>query len=191
MFDNGTFGIKVGRPSRSLEISVDQAAKTVTAVHAFRHTRPTLRTFSQGSTQQLPNGDLFVGWGGANAYITEFSKTGAVVFDALMHPTGDDTYRAYRFPWSGATPAEPPRAAGAISRGTTTVWASWNGATDVARWTVLGGNSSTSLTPVGGAAASGFETAIGVSGAHRFVQVQALDASGKPLSTSAVARASG
>ncbi|MFL5883698.1 MAG: arylsulfotransferase family protein, partial [Thermoleophilaceae bacterium] len=191
VFDNGTFGIKVGRASRTLEVAVDTTAKTVSLVHGFVHRRPTLRTFSQGSTQTLPNGNLLVGWGGANAYITEFSKSGSVVFDALLHPTGDDTYRAYRLPWSGATPAETPRAAAAISHGATNVWASWNGATDVARWQVLGGSSSTSLAPVGSAAYSGFETALKISGARRFVQVQALDASGKVLGSSAVMRATG
>src|SRR3954451_18014170 len=108
LFDNGTFGIKVGRPSRALELSVDQSRRTATVVHAFQHRNPTERTFSQGSTRTLDNGNLIVGWGGANAYLTEFSKSGEVVFDGVMHPTGDDTYRAFRFPWSGAFPADPP-----------------------------------------------------------------------------------
>jgi len=189
VFDNGTFGIKVGRPSRALELSVDQQGKTVSVVHSFGHRNPTERTFSQGSVRTLSNGNLLVGWGGANAYITEFSKSGQVVFDGLFHPTGDDTYRVFKFPWSGIVPAEPPRAAAAISRGATSVWASWNGATDVATWRVFGGGAAGSLAQLAETRRTGFETGIRVRGSQKFVQVQALDASGKVLGTSAVTQA--
>ena len=55
--------------------------------------------------------------------------------------------RAFKFPWTGIVPAEPPRVAAAISGGATSVWASWNGATDVAAWRLFGGS------PAGSAAA--------------------------------------
>jgi hypothetical protein len=64
------------------------------------------------------------------------------------------------------------------------VWASWNGATEVARWQVLAGDSATALSAVGSRPASGFETAISVAGDHAFVAVRALDAGGKVLATS-------
>ena len=55
-------------------------------------------------------------------------------------------YRAFRFPWS-ATPAAPPAIAlKATGAATTTVYASWNGATGVAAWRVLGGATPASLT---------------------------------------------
>ena len=63
------------------------------------------------------------------------------------------------------------------------MYASWNGATQVARWQVLAGASETSLAPAGSAARSGFETTIRTAGAA-FVAVQALDASGAVLGTS-------
>ena len=186
VFDNGTFGIQVGRPSRSVELKVDQQKKTVSAVHGFIHRGPTLRTFSQGSVQTLGNGNLMTGWGGANAYMTEFTKSGQVAFDGLLHPTGDDTYRAFKFPWTGIVPAEPPRVAAQISRGATSVWVSWNGATDVANWRVFGGSSAGSLAQVAQFGRTGFETGFNVRGSQKFVQAQALDASGKVLGTSAI-----
>jgi hypothetical protein len=184
VFDNGTAGIKVGRPSRALELAVDPVAKTARVVHAFVHRSPVERTFSQGSVRTLPNGDLFVGWGGANPYMTEFSPSGAVVFDARFDPTGDDTYRAFKIPWGGATPAQPPAVAAATSHGRTTAWASWNGATEVASWQVLGGTQANALKPAGTATRTGFETAIHVTGDPTLVQVSALDSSGKVLATS-------
>ena len=41
-----------------------------------------------------------------------------------------------------------------------TVWASWNGATEVARWEVLGGDSPDALVPLASAPRRGFETAL-------------------------------
>jgi hypothetical protein len=44
---------------------------------------------------------LFVGWG-AVPYISEFSPTGHLLFNAQL-PGVDITYRAYRLPWHPAT----------------------------------------------------------------------------------------
>src|SRR5438045_4854993 len=79
------------------------------------------------------------------------------------------SYRAYRFAWTGA-PAEAPAIAALGAHGRPaapnapcTVYASWNGDTRTAGWRVLGGPSAAKLSPVGGAARSGFETSISVS----------------------------
>ena len=45
--------------------------------------------------------DLFVGWG-AVPYISEFSPSGQLLFNAQM-PGTDISYRAYRLPWHPAT----------------------------------------------------------------------------------------
>ena len=52
---------------------------------------------SQGNAQTLPSGDLVVGWGSL-PYISEFSRSGKLLFNAAF-PTGVNTYRAYRFAW--------------------------------------------------------------------------------------------
>jgi hypothetical protein len=64
------------------------------------------------------------------------------------------------------------------------VYASWNGATTVARWQVLAGSDAASLAPVTRAARRGFETRIDVSGAATTFAVRALSARGRTLATS-------
>jgi hypothetical protein len=65
------------------------------------------------------------------------------------------------------------------------VYASWNGATQVASWSTLAGPTATNLQTVAHAARSGFETAMplpaGTTGP--FVTVQALDSSGAVIGT--------
>ena len=50
-----------------------------------------------GNVQTTPDGDLFVGWG-ALPYISEFSASGKLLFNAEL-PAGVNTYRAYLLPW--------------------------------------------------------------------------------------------
>jgi hypothetical protein len=64
------------------------------------------------------------------------------------------------------------------------VYASWNGATEVARWQVLEGPNPVTLNPTAAAPRNGFETAIGVRTTQPLVAVRALDASGLDLGTS-------
>jgi len=56
-----------------------------------------LTASSQGNAQPERGGRVFVGWG-ALPYVSEFDRTGAVVFSAEF-PAGVNTYRAYRFDW--------------------------------------------------------------------------------------------
>jgi hypothetical protein len=135
--------------------------------------------------QLMANGDLFLGWG-SEPYFSEFTPSGAMVFDAHL-PHGTESYRGYRFQWTG-TPAAPPSVAATLAHGRLTVYASWNGATNVASWRVLGGATSGSLEPLASAAKSGFETAIAIAGAPAHLAVQALDGSGAVLGTSGTVR---
>jgi hypothetical protein len=99
-------------------------------------------------------------------------------------PSGYDDYRAYRSVWDGR-PSTPPTATAQRSGGTLTVHAIWNGATGVARWRVLTGSGG-HLRPETTAPWNGLDTTIGVSTSSNEVQVQALDAKGRVLGTSAV-----
>ena len=96
---------------------------------------------SQGSFRLQPNGDYFAGWGDQPEF-TEFASDGTIVYDAELPNSSGGTitsYRAVRSPWTGH-PTDLP--AVAVRRGSgdeMTVYASWNGATDVASWTVLAG----------------------------------------------------
>jgi hypothetical protein len=69
--------------------------------------------------------------------------------------------------------------------GRVVVYASWNGATEVARWRVLGGARPGALHALAPAhAKTGFETAIHLQRPTKYLAVQALDSRGHLLRTS-------
>jgi hypothetical protein len=181
VFDNG--GVpKVHPQSRGIVLAVNAQAKTDTVVAEYEHSNA-LSSGSQGNIQQMTNGNVFVGWG-AQPYFSEFNATGQLIFDGHMHGSYQ-SYRTYRFPWTGTPTTTPAIAASAAhAGGPATVYASWNGATELASWRVLAGPSPTQLAPVASAARAGFETAIATPGPAPYVAVQALEASGNVLSTS-------
>jgi hypothetical protein len=180
VFDNG--GVPNVHPqSRGIVVALNAQNGTETLVAEYEHPSA-LKAGSQGNVQPLGNGGLFLGWG-AEPWFSEFSSTGQLLFDARM-PGKDESYRAYRFEWNGTPGGGPAIAASASHGGPVTVYASWNGATEVASWRVLGGPSTHQLTPVATAPRGGFETAIATPAAEAYVQVQALSASGAVLGTS-------
>jgi hypothetical protein len=96
----------------------------------------------------------------------------------------NSSYRAYRFQWTG-TPRTSPDIAASAAGANTAVYASWNGATQVASWRVLAGGAPNQLRPVATVAKRGFETHIEVPAAGD-VAVQALGAHGRTLGTSKI-----
>jgi hypothetical protein len=68
----------------------------------------------------------------------------------------------------------------------TTVYASWNGATEVDRWQVRAGPTRLRLRAVASARRTGFETAIDVRTELPYLSVVALDRRGRILGTSRV-----
>ena len=148
-----------------------------------------LATGSQGDVQALPGGGWMVGWGGLPNF-TEFDAGGQVVYRRPAAPRREQLPRlppaVERRSRANRRPSPRPPAAR-----TTTVYASWNGATTVASWQLLAGASASSLSVVGAVARSGFETTL-TTPAAPFVEVRALSASGKVLATSkALAPAAG
>jgi len=184
VFDNGAVP-KVEPQSRAITIGLNAKTKTETLLAAYAHSSPSLSSGSQGNVQTVPGGNAFVGWG-SEPYFSEYDQTGKLLYDAHWHGAYE-SYRAYRFPWS-ATPARPPALAivpGAVPSAQATVYASWNGATEVAGWRVLAGSSPSQLAPIANAAKAGFETAIAVPGGEAYVAVQALNSAGATIGTSA------
>jgi hypothetical protein len=181
IFDNGAVP-KIHAQSRGLLVTVRAATRTETVLAQFEHPTP-LSAGSQGSMQVLENSDAFIGWG-SEPYFSEFSPAGALLFDAHMRGSYQ-SYRAYRFAWTG-TPSEPPAVAALASRAGAppTVYASWNGDTRTASWRVLAGPSSHQLASVAIAIRTGFETAIATPARAAYFAVQALDASGAVFGTS-------
>jgi hypothetical protein len=181
MFDNGA-SPTVHSQSRGMVVSLNPQARSATLLSQITHPPPLLAE-SQGNMQSLGNGDWFVGWGQVPSF-SEFSADGQLLFDAHF-PPADQCYRSFRFVWS-ATPAHPPvLAVRPNASGLGSVYASWNGATDVASWRVLAGPTPASLSTVAQAARTGFETAINLppGTAGPYVTVQALAAGGAVIGT--------
>ena len=181
IFDNGLRGER--RRSRALWIRLDRQAGTATLARSVQHPLQILAG-TQGNAQPLPNGDTFFGWG-SQGRLSELSPDGGLLLD-LRLPHGFDTYRAYRQPWVGRPATSPAIAAETRHDGGTTVYASWNGATEVAAWQVLAGDSAATLQVVGTAPRRGFETQIRLPALAPAAQVRALDASGAVLAQSRV-----
>jgi hypothetical protein len=187
IFDDGAMSTDGAfeKASRGIVLALDTTAMTATLTRAFVHPAGVLAT-SQGSMELLSTGGAFVGWGHVPRY-SEFDASGALVLDATF-PVAVQSYRVYRFPWIGR-PAEPPAVAAVRSSNGLIVYASWNGATEVAVWQVLGGPNGNELKPIGRARSSGFETPIEVVADAPFIAVSALDDGGSELGRSEVTEA--
>ncbi len=182
VFDNGA-DPKVEEFSRVLDLEVDEARARATLVRSWAHPNH-LSAGSQGNAQFLADGHLFVGWG-ARPYFTEYDGQGAVVLDGTFGIGTDmDSYRAYRFPWTGRPGSRPAVAVDPGANGRVVVYASWNGSTEVGRWQVLAGPDGNHVRPVASAPKSGFETPIEVTTNEPYVVVRALDGRSTVLGTS-------
>lgn len=172
--NNGGRGVK---PSAGMVLSLNTSAHTAALVMGYRH-NPPLSAQVLGSMQLLPNGNALVGWG-SEPYFSEYSKAGSALLDARW-PGPTTSYRTlFTNTWVGR-PDYPPD--GAVRA--TTVYASWNGATRVARWEVLAGSSAGGLKVVARHARSGFETAIKLGKSYGAYEVRGLSANGQVLGTS-------
>lgn len=171
-----------GKRSRSIVVRLDREAKTATLAADVRLPGEKLFAATQANSQRLPDGGLMIGWG-SQGRGTEFGPDGKVRFDVDL-PAGYDSYRYYRMPWQGRPSAPPKARAKAAPNGATNVWVSWNGATEVARWQVLGPDGAV----LGDQVWTSFETWIRVPGRPASVRLRALDAAGNVLGTSKTAR---
>lgn len=180
LFDNQA-SPKRAEESRALILDVDERRMRVARARQYTHPRELLSN-NKANTQALPNGNVMVGWG-FHPYFTEYSRSGRILFDARFADPENVSYRAYRFRWTGR-PGGRPAVAARTSRGGMTVYASWNGATEVAEWRVSAGATPESLERVVRGPRQGFETALRVRTAQPCVAVEALDSQGRPLGSS-------
>jgi Arylsulfotransferase (ASST) len=186
IFDNGTTVFKNGFPeaieeSRAIVLEVDEKRMIASLAHEYTHPDER-RADAAGNTQVLRDGHVFVGWGRALT-ISEFSHEGELLFDASL-PRGNKSYRAFRFPWRGYPTDRPACVAERASEEEARVYASWNGATEVASWEVLTGQRVEHLKSLGSVPRDGFETAMAVRTLDSYVVVRAKDGSGRVLGTS-------
>jgi hypothetical protein len=182
IFDNGNGGgPATGLPSRVIDVQLDLKAKTATLVSSVQHPDGLIAN-SQGNSQRLPGGHLFVGWGSVGRF-SEFDSAGNLVWDGQT-PAGYDSYRAYRSPWVGTPDTDPTAIADRVDPNDVEVEAIWNGATEVDRWLVLAGRHRWDLHPVGSGDWDGLATTIGAHTRSPYVQVVALNDWGRVIGRS-------
>lgn len=184
IFDNAS---ALGRRAASvlvLRLSRTRSGKP-RAVRVARYRHPGGRASgATGGAQVLPDGHVLAGWGNTSSF-TEFGRHGNVLFHARYR---SPTYRVRKVRWHGI-PAGRPAIASRPGRGRrATVFASWNGASRIARWEVLTGRRPGRLTGAGGSRWINLETAIPVPRTKGKVRVIAYDRHGKELGRSALVR---
>ncbi|MCF2571349.1 arylsulfotransferase family protein [Brevibacterium sp. UCMA 11754] len=157
--------------TRGLRLDVDEEAQKASV--DTEYPAPDDRSSgSQGNLQELDNGNVFIGWG-SEPYFSEFTNDGKLLYDATF--TGGSNYRAYRFDWQ-ATPSAPPTATRSEpGEGITRVHMSWNGASDVAAWRILSGDSEEQLEETAVVDRTGFETAADITPAGSRIVVEAVN----------------
>jgi hypothetical protein len=187
LYDDGGIGPgcmpgSTQHPARGLIFSVNTSRRPVRVrlLRAYTH-KPAIYTGFTGSMQVLSDGDALIDWANVPE-VTEYDSSGQTVKMDLS--LSNWSYRGFRFVWDGQ-PTQPPAIAAQRNATGTTVWASWNGSTEVAAWQVLGGPDASHLSPIGGPVAkNGFETSMAIGGHYATLEVQARGASGAVLATS-------
>jgi Arylsulfotransferase (ASST) len=179
LFDNSAGPPTIHQQSRGIKLFVDLKHMTARQVADHLHS-PAISAQNEGNFEQLPDRDDFLGWGQQGDF-DEYNPTGGLLLEGHF-VDGNSNYRAYRFQWSG-WPTSPPSVAASSKGKLVMVSASWNGATHVRSWRILGGPSAGALHALRTVPKSGFETTAYI-GPQAYVAVQPLDWSGHVMATS-------
>lgn len=169
---------------------------TAQIIREFLHPQ-SLKAQSQGSVQPLEDdsGNVFIGWGRCPTF-TEHTADGVAVMDVQFSPWHTeantialDNYRAFRMDWQ-ATPGWNPDVMTRLVDGVVSVYASWNGATEVSAWAFLASNNSGDLRDYNRVVAivprAGFETSTALEYPARFARAAALDADHNIIGSSGI-----
>lgn len=182
LFDNNAAVPGAQTLSRGLRIKLDM--KKMRASFAAEYLAPTARTtWAMGDVQQLEDGGVFIGWGTDGSF-TELGPDGTVRLDARF-ADGSVSYRAFRFELDAQPKGRPATLVVRNADGSLTLYVSWNGATQVAKWQLVAGKTAAAMKPVATVRRTGFETAIPLPVTSGSVAVVALDAHGKQLRAAA------
>jgi len=186
VFDNGSDPAEE-KSSRGLLLAADPGMHEVRLVRQFVNPGRTLLASSQGDMRRLAGGNWLLGYGGLPDF-TEFDAAGRVLLDGTLgHEV--QSFTTELAPWSAHAPGVPSLALSRAAPGGVRAAISWNGATDVATWRVLGGHSPGRLARLLDVPAAGFQTTATVPATSALLQAQALDRAGAVIGTSPAVRA--
>lgn len=192
LFDNGKSegDDYIGAYSRGMLVELDLATMTARLAQEYADPQRSRLAQSQGSAQALPHsGRMLVSYGFLPVF-TEFDAGGAVVCDVHLAPRAISTfgmvtsYRAYKSAsWVGR-PVPPPSVF--LRPADRRVYASWHGATEIARWVLEGadweGASEGRYVHVDGKKKAEFEVSFAITDAMPpYLRVAALDKDGEVL----------
>jgi hypothetical protein len=182
MFDNNAAVPGGMTTSRGLRIKVDTKKKRASFVAEYL--APRSRTgWAMGNMQELPDGSVFIGWGTDGSF-TEIGSDGSIRLDGRF-TDGSVSYRAFRFELVAQPKGRPATEVLRNADGSYTLYVSWNGSTQVAKWQLVAGATAAAMKPVVTVPRTGFETAIPLPVTGGYVSVIALDAHGKQLRAAA------
>ena len=144
-------------------VALDTSSKPMSARVIQQYSRPDGKlTNLRGNTQVLPDGGAFISWS-TQGYLSEYAADGRCILEAEFLSPRFNTYRAYKFNFTGF-PEELPMLkvyayeVGLLQWGTA-FHVSWNGATEVAKWKFYSVHEESSeLVLLGSAKKQGFET---------------------------------
>ncbi|KAI8624048.1 ASST-domain-containing protein [Xylariaceae sp. FL1651] len=183
MFDNHDNSSAIGctaNCSRGRHVELNYEHMTARLVSQFYHPER-LRSGFEGSYQPLRSGHVFIGWG-ANPTFTEHTASGECVLDVQFDVWRTENgypinYRAFKMDWKAFPTWDPSIAAvGTGIDDQYKVYVSWNGATEVAAWQLLRGDSYEGVTQSAIVVPrTGFETEIAVEPGLPYIRAAALD----------------
>ncbi|KAF7291826.1 hypothetical protein HMN09_01242800 [Mycena chlorophos] len=190
--DGTTPAIIITEPySSGKKLQINEQAKTYELVEQFIPSPECGPSFAEGSVGVY--GSQVVVSYGSNPWITVHDATTAqVLYSAVIGPNNSSlwqgaisNYRAYQTTTSQFV--GKPKTSPSVAVVSGTVYVSWNGATQVAKYELYTGKStSTVTTSLRTVSKTGFETALSGTGSLGYVQVAALAADGSVLGKTAV-----
>ncbi|KAK4049447.1 hypothetical protein OIV83_004180 [Microbotryomycetes sp. JL201] len=131
----------------------------------------------------LSNGNVVVGWG-IVPYFSEFLANGTMIHNVQLGPEGSSlhSYRTTKHRWIGKPQTLPSFVLDDVRSDRAHV--SWNGATEVASWHVVGGKSRSGLHTIERERRTGFETTLQLPHGFDYFAAVAVDSRGKCLAVS-------
>lgn len=164
--------------SYGLEITLNTNDYTSTLDQVLYDSSDAIHTIAEGDRQSLSNGNVLVNYG-FQPHAKEFTSTGEVAWSAQWGYISDGAYRARKFVYEGTPRTLPSIAIEANGVASFTVYVSWNGATKVNKWEIIGCGAAGLVT----VAKTGFETSWTGSCSAASVHAIALTSAGLSLAT--------
>lgn len=187
-FTSGTSLTQCAKSSAAIVILLDLVAMTGHIVERYAQPNGMFGALF-GSVQFQPDGGRFIGWGGQRT-VSQYTQDNELVYHAELADAAMPTfsYRAYKGPWVGRPTTKPDIFSYSWTcTWDTTMYASWNGATEVRSWRFFG--AATALGPFKLAAIAdkdGFETRAVASFFASYAYVEALQVNGSILGRSEI-----